>query len=192
MEKVKGKYIFIPVAVATLLTFAFIYKAQVKSFARSIVDYVFTKEQEFYLSRLHPKYQNLFRRFIAEIEKLGYKVLITSGYRTFQEQAAEHKDNSKNAAAGKSVHNYGAAIDLNLISKKDGKQLKKSSSKTDWEKTGIVKIAKQLGLDWGGNFASYHDPVHFEVPLDTDKLYAQAIRQFGSESKVVGNRVNIA
>lgn len=194
MQKVEGKYVFIPVAILSLLTFAFIYKAQVKNFAKGVINYVFTVEQEHYLTDMHPKYQNIFRRFIAEAEKLGYKVLITSGYRSFQEQVKLHKENAQNAPAGKSMHNYGVALDLNLISKKDGSQLKKASTSKAWENTGIVKVAEKLGLKWGGgkNFGSYHDPVHFEVPLGGDKLYSLAIKQFGNESKVIGNRVSIA
>jgi len=177
------------------IVFAVINRDKIKTMAKDIINYAFSKEQEFFLTDLHTKYQNVFRSFIADADKkLGYKVLITSGYRSFKKQAELKLENSDNALPGKSMHNYGLALDINLISKKDGTQLKKSSTSAAWEKTGIVELATKYGLKWGGGgtFGSYHDPVHFEIPLGGSKMYADAIKQFGSESKVVGNKVNIA
>ena len=192
---IESKYKWFAGISLAVLTFGILYRRQVIRFGKDVINYAFTKEQEYYLANLHPKYINLFKNFIADVEKnLGYKVLITSGYRSFQEQKQLHSENSNNAQAGKSMHNYGAAIDINLISKKDGSQIKKADSTATWQKTGIVELANKYGLKWGGggNFGSYNDTVHFEVPLGGDKMYAQAIKQYGTESKVIGNRVNIA
>ncbi len=172
----------------------YVYRKNIKQGLKDVINYAFTAEQEHYLSQLHPDYVNTFKKFIAEVERTtGYKVLITSGFRTFPEQIALHKENPANAVAGKSMHNYGTAIDVNLISKSDGTIIKKSDSTATWEKTGIVKIANKYGLKWGGggNFGDYADNVHFEVPLGGAKLYAQAIKQFGTEDKVIGNQVKL-
>lgn len=111
---------------------------------------------------LHPKIVNDFKEFISRVEKeLGLQIIATSGYRTWKEQAALKAANSKNAAAGDSDHNYGFALDVNVLNK-DGKNiLRKATSKKKWEDSGIVKIAKKMGFKWGGDFQNYHDPVHF-------------------------------
>jgi hypothetical protein len=111
---------------------------------------------------LHPTVVDEFKEFISRVEKeLGLQMIATSGYRTWKEQAALKKANSKNAAAGQSDHNYGFALDVNVLNK-DGKNiLKKATSDKKWEDSGIVKIAKNMGFKWGGDFASDHDPIHF-------------------------------
>jgi hypothetical protein len=81
-------------------------------------------------------------------------------------QAQLHAENPQNAKAGYSAHNYGFAVDVNVIDPKTNKViLKKSSSTADWEKSGVVKVAREMGLKWGGGgaFGSYHDPVHFYI-----------------------------
>ena len=180
---------------AVSATAIYVFRKNIKNVARDIVNYVFSKEQEAFLKELHPDYQNKFRQFIADVERnTGYKVLITSGFRSFAKQAQLHLTDG-GASSGKSLHNYGLATDLNLISKTGKPSLVKSSSDANWIKTGVVDIAKKYGLEWGGggNFGSNHDPVHFQVDnLSVDKLYASAIKKFGSEKNVIGNQVPIA
>lgn len=175
-------------------TLIYTFRKDIKNVAKEVVNYAFSKEQESFIKDLHPKYQDLFRRFIYEVEKnTNYKVLITSGFRSFAKQAQLHLENPSNAKAG-SLHNFGLAIDINLVSKKDGSMIMKASSDSAWEKSGVLAIAKNLGLQWGGGgrFGSYDDRVHFQAPLSGSKLYADAIKQFGSEKNVIGNRVNIS
>lgn len=151
---------------------------------------ILSAQQELYIKDLHPSYQNKFRQFIKAIEATGWKVVITSGYRSFEKQAQLKKENSKNAAAGRSKHNYGMAIDINAQS--GSKILRKASSKESWTNSGIPGIAEKMGLKWGGSFANYWDPIHFEIPLSMDLLVSQAQKQFGSDpKKVQGNRVEI-
>lgn len=193
--KVNSNLVLIGMGTALVLTTAFIYRRQISAGVDAIVDYAFSAEQEAFLKELHPDHAAAFRKFISDVEKnTPYRVLITSGYRSFLKQLALNKENSQNAKPGKSMHNYGLAIDLNLIHRKDGTSLRKLDTSAKWEATGVVKIAKKYGLKWGGagNFGSYHDPVHFEIPLGGDKLYSAAIKQFGTESKVIGNRLNLA
>ncbi len=118
------------------------------------------------IDKLHPKFQPIAAQFFARVEKeLGLRMFATSGYRTFAEQAVLKSQNAANAAAGLSNHNFGFAVDVNVVNPKTGAIiLKKESSSADWEKSGIVKIAKSLGMRWGGDaFSGYHDPVHFEI-----------------------------
>jgi hypothetical protein len=113
------------------------------------------------IEKLHPKFRNMIAELFTRAEQeLGYTLYATSGYRTFAEQVALHNQNSSNARAGFSSHNFGFAIDLNV--KKDGKIiLLKASSNDAWEKSGVVALARKIGIKWVGNFGTYHDPVHF-------------------------------
>lgn len=68
---------------------------------------------------LHPKLQELCHLFIAECEKAGIKVVITSTYRDFAAQAALYAQGRTTpgkivtkAKAGESVHNYRLAFDF--------------------------------------------------------------------------------
>jgi peptidoglycan L-alanyl-D-glutamate endopeptidase CwlK len=140
---------------------------------------------EAYLQQLHPEVQDKFRELVAAVEGSGYHVIITSGYRSFEKQAALHKENSANAQAGRSPHNYGLALDLNL--QKGVGVWRKSTTKKEWENTGVPALAKSLGFRWGGNFTAYYDPVHFDtLPAATataymDSLYQQAQAQLNSD-----------
>lgn len=119
------------------------------------------------VDKLHPQYRDKVKEFFSRVEKeLGLQMYATSGLRTFAEQAKLHKENPQNAKAGFSDHNYGFAVDVNVIDPKTGKIiLKKANSSADWEKSGVVKIAKDMGFKWGGGgaFGGYHDPIHFYI-----------------------------
>jgi hypothetical protein len=52
-------------------------------------------------------------------------------------------------------HKYGAFKGTGFTNKDNNKRL--------WEATNIVKYAKEIGLQWGGEFRSYYDPVHFQL-----------------------------
>jgi len=103
-----------------------------------------------------------FEALFKAIEKqTGYRVLVTSGYRSYEEQVRLKKQNSKNAAPGRSPHQYKRAMDINLISFSG--LIRKSDTKARWNSTGVPQLAKERGFRWGGDFNTYHDPVHFEL-----------------------------
>jgi peptidoglycan L-alanyl-D-glutamate endopeptidase CwlK len=132
------------------------------------------------IMQLHPNARRQFAEFIKKVEAKGYKVVITSGYRSFEKQARLHRENSKNAKAGYSSHNYGYALDINIYDPKTGQQLlKKASSKKSWEDSGIVDIAKNMGFTWGGDFRSYHDPIHFAIPREKSTAEMRALVNAG-------------
>jgi|GEM_PF-1803875 hypothetical protein len=160
------------------------------AFRKKAMEYILDRNQENHIKQLHPKCQELFRRFIAGVERLGYKVIVTTSYRTFAEQLRLKKENPKNATPGLSHHNYGMAIDINLL--KGIKWWKKATPKAEWEATGVPQLARSMGLQWGGDYADYHDPIHFNVKYDTNLLRQLAISQFGpDETKIQGNKVLI-
>jgi len=112
------------------------------------------------VDELHPKVKQDVADFFSDLEKQGFVVLGTSGLRTSANQAGLNTTNSQNASAGHSDHEYGFAIDINV--KKNGTIiLRKSSTKQEWLDSGVVATAKKYKLKWGGDFKSYHDPIHF-------------------------------
>jgi len=172
-------------ALALLLLIAFLGRKQ-----------LLAAHHEAHLNDLHPDVQDRFRELIAAVENSGYNVVITSGYRSFEKQAALYKENPANAQPGRSPHNYGLALDINL--QQSVSWWRKASTKAEWEQTGVPAMAKRLGFRWGGDFATFHDPIHFDVlPSATavaymDKLYRQAQAQFGSDlSTMQGNKITL-
>jgi D-alanyl-D-alanine carboxypeptidase len=115
----------------------------------------------------NPTYFNRFDKFIQEIETTtDWRVHVTSGFRTAEEQAELHDEDARNARSGKSKHNLAKAIDMNLYPAHQvwGGWLRKNTPKKAWEMSGIMPIAQKHGLKWGGHFKTYYDPVHFEIP----------------------------
>lgn len=109
--------------------------------------------------------KEIFLNFIDGINNLGWWVIITSGYRSVEEQRKLWVINKKNAKPGNSPHNHYRAIDISPVNKKTKIQLYKISAKQDWLDSGIPQLAVSLGLKWG-DFANYVDRVHFEMPRD--------------------------
>lgn len=147
------------------------------------------------ISILHSSYQDHFRSFISDFEasRPGFKVLITSGYRSFAKQASLKAENDNNARPGHSTHNYGLSIDINVV---QGNIViaRKDSADAVWEGLGILQIASKYGLTWGGNsFGNYKDRVHFglDKTFNTDILLNLARIQFGNiDSNVKGNKLD--
>jgi hypothetical protein len=174
--------IWISIGLATLVVGIGLYM-----FRGKILSY----QQESYIKDLNKKVRSKFRLLINRIQKeTGYKMIITSGYRDFEHQQRLKNQNSKNAKAGHSEHNYGIALDM--IGIKGSHRLSKASSKEEWESTGIPQIAKSMGFRWGGDFKNYHDPVHFGLGniYKTADLLQKAHYKYGTSSKnIKGNEI---
>jgi len=109
--------------------------------------------------------KDIFLNFIDKVQNAGWKVVISNGggYRTYDEQVATKRKYGEGAATpGNSDHGHYGAIDINCS--KNGVTLLKKSTKSDWRKSGIPGIAKNSGLEWGGDIESIQDPVHFNIP----------------------------
>jgi peptidoglycan LD-endopeptidase CwlK len=116
------------------------------------------------LAQLKPDASEKLSSFIKKIEATStWKVEIISGLRSKERQAELKNENRKNASPDNSKHVKGLAIDINLYKPFGFEKLKKSSAKVDWTSTGIREIATELGLEWGGDYKTYHDPVHLEL-----------------------------
>lgn len=68
---------------------------------------------------------------------------------------------------GKSRHNYGLAVDIiptktRWKTQVDWGNLGKIDVKELFRRSGIVDLAQQCGLSWGGKWSDLYDPWHFE------------------------------
>jgi hypothetical protein len=95
----------------------------------------------------------------------GIDAQVYSGTRGAAEQEAAFKSGASKAKHGKSLHNYGAAVDFFF-----GHKGAKSDWTGPWDLAG--KVAKSLGLRWGGDFKKFKDRPH----LQTDKNWQEAAK----------------
>lgn len=177
------------------------------------------KELEDFIKQLHYTVQDIFRQFFKEFEDTNpqYKIVPSSGYRSFKKQAELFAANKNNGKPGESMHNYGLAVDLNIEGSslhlgkyfwiQNGVQtgiankniLTKQQEETLnnlWYSTGIIAIANRRGLTWGGNsFGDYKDRVHFGLDhkVDMGLLLSIAKQQFNCGENlalIIGNQVD--
>lgn len=92
--------------------------------------------------------------FLPTAAAYGYSLRITAGFRSMSDQDALYQEGRTidghiitEAPAGKSIHNYGFAVDV--VDRYRGYNI-------DWDK--LIKIAEYCGLDSGGS----GDLPHFE------------------------------
>lgn len=157
--------------------------------------------------RLHPSIQNeviaLIDKAEAEIDQ-NLAIRVVQGLRTFAEQDAlynqpwDKKDNDgdsridesdekvTNAKAGSSYHNYGLALDFCFLWLNDNNEYVYDSQKS-WlvgpNHAKVVKIFKNAGYKWGGDFQSIKDFPHLEKsPLPWQEL----LRRYKSKQFIKG------
>ena len=120
------------------------------------------------ISKLHPQLRPLASQFINQVEKkLGHKLKITDGYRTWDEQNKLYAKGRTapgpkvtNAKGGSSYHNYALAFDCYFT--ENGKvTFKKGITKE------VAQIGKDLGLEWGGDWKTIKDLPHFQLSKGT-------------------------
>ena len=119
------------------------------------------------VSYMNENVQSTFRRFYESLRDGGYEdyvITINAVFRPFSRSVELKAENPKNAAPGRSVHNYAAGVDFNVTDPK-GRTFKKKE-RNPWIEQGIVSKAEAAGLMWGGTFSGYIDSVHFYVQFD--------------------------
>ena len=131
---------------------------------------------------VHPSLKEYAIELIRRCYKEGILVQLSSGYRSFIDQAYIYgqgrysykfkgkeygrlKDaNGKtlpiisNAEPGESIHNYGLAIDYFLVSEDGNNSIWTVNS--DWKR--VAAIAKSMGFEWGGDWSSFRDYPHLQ------------------------------
>lgn len=130
------------------------------------------------LKDLHPKVREAAEKLQKAADKRltgNYKMLITQGFRTMEEQAAIYAQGRTKpgpkvsmAPAGYSPHNYGLAIDFALVTKDGKKAIWDANTDFDGDKRAdwleIVDEAKKLGFEWGGDWTGgFVDRPHLQM-----------------------------
>lgn len=119
---------------------------------------------------LDPGFAAKLALFERKLAANGIKVMLTSGYRSCQEQdrlyaIGRTKPGKKvtNARGGYSWHNFGLAADYAFI----------ISGKVTWNGPWDVfgRVARSCGLEWGGSWTKFRDRPH--VQMTRGKTLAQ-------------------
>jgi hypothetical protein len=128
------------------------------------------------LQNIHPDAKSTFSKFFTALEENypGYKMKLNAIGRTFSKSESLREKNSSNARPGFSKHNYYAAIDFNIIDP-NGVTYMKGGDRAKWIESGIIREAKKVGLEWGGDFANYEDCIHFSYNFNIKTAYNNAV-----------------
>ena len=94
------------------------------------------------------RYAPNFQGFINELEGTGYKIDQLGGY----------VDRNMRGGTKKSMHAFGAAIDINWDKNPMGPKFI-----TDMQPDVVGPMAAKYGLGWGGNWKSVKDAMHFSM-----------------------------
>lgn len=124
----------------------------------------------------HPKLRDELEKLVEKINKDiltgSAKVRITHTLRTFVEQDELYAQGRTkpgkivtNVKGGDSFHNYGLACDIVLIingitASWDTKKDFDKDQQSDWME--VVKVFKDAGWVWGGDWRTFKDMPHFE------------------------------
>lgn len=122
------------------------------------------------LVNLHPQVEAAARRLLAGAELQGIQLRITSGFRSYSEQAQIYAKGRTapgkivtHARPGQSYHNFGLAFDV--VPMINGQP---DWNSPHWQKIG--EMGKAQGLTWGGDW-KWKDWGHFQ--LDTGRSSAE-------------------
>ncbi|WP_301336114.1 M15 family metallopeptidase [Paenibacillus sp. FJAT-26967] len=129
--------------------------------------------RESLLTELNPVVAEKKAELVKKTAAIGITILITDDFRSIEAQDELYKKGRSadgsivtKAKGGESYHNYGLAVDF-ALRKKDGKVIwdmnydGNSDGKKDWMQ--VVKIAKDLGFEWGGDWENFPDYPHLQM-----------------------------
>lgn len=138
------------------------------------VQYLIDKSRD-RMGKVHPAVERRVIQLIEQAHKEGIAVMMTSGFRSFYQQALLYGqgrpwytyDGKKvgrsgsrvtNAKPGQSVHNYGLAVDFALVNSHGNPYW---TFNKDWKR--VAAIGKKLGFMWGGDWTSFTDYPHLDL-----------------------------
>jgi peptidoglycan L-alanyl-D-glutamate endopeptidase CwlK len=165
------KYILAGVGIGVVILIVLLRKGKKNTKMEQIsVEKTWDPKTDAQIQKLHPNLRGIASKFINEVEKkLGKKLRIASGLRTFDEQNALYAKGRTapgtvvtRAKGGESYHNYGLAFDVYYTN--NGSVDLKTAIKPD-----VAKIGQELGLEWGGSWKTFKDMPHFQLTKGTTK-----------------------
>ena len=109
------------------------------------------------IATLHEKVHPYARAFVQRAAAQGITIKVISGTRTYAEQDALFKKRPQvtKARGGYSNHNFGIAFDIGIF---DGSKYVPESPRYK----AVAVIAKEIGLEWGGDWKSFKDEPHYQ------------------------------
>ena len=123
--------------------------------------------------RLHPVVEERANQLVAKAAAKGITILITDGFRSAKAQDQLFEKGRTidgyivtNARGGESYHNFGLAIDFAIRVPSgdviwDRQYDGNGNSVSDW--TDVVRMAKELGFEWGGDWQGFKDYPHLQM-----------------------------
>lgn len=122
---------------------------------------------------VHPRLARIVPRILTAMELLGHPMLVTAGVRTAEEQAALYAQGrtapgsivtNADGVVKKSNHQpkgdgYGHAVDCAFV---DDHGTASWADSHPWRLYG--EMAKALGCKWGGDWTTFTDRPHIELP----------------------------
>lgn len=123
------------------------------------------------LRDFHPEAKERFQNFFTELKENypGYYALVNSIYRTpKRSKEIKNEKGETQSVAENSYHNWGAAIDFNIVTP-ENETLSMKGDYAQWKNHGIPDLASKYGIAWGGEFsdrALKEDSVHFYIPFE--------------------------
>jgi peptidoglycan L-alanyl-D-glutamate endopeptidase CwlK len=151
------------VMVATIIVANVLFK-KTDMETNEVVEKTWDSKTDAKIQTMHPLLRAKASKFINEVEKkLGKRLKITDGLRTFAEQDKLYAQGRTtagkkvtNAKGGQSYHNYGLAFDCYFT--KNG-----SVDFSHAITPEVAKIGQDMGLEWGGKWTSIKDFPHFQL-----------------------------
>lgn len=134
--------------------------------ARAVSGVVTSTRGQKVLDGLAPDFRAKVEEFLRRAKAAGYNITIVSGRRTMDEQQALYDKGRNtsgsivtNAKPGESAHNFGQAIDFAFVNPITGA--------ASWDESApwaaVAEIGKSLGMEWGGDWATFRDRPHLET-----------------------------
>ena len=123
---------------------------------------------------LDPEVAILARKMLDKCKISGIDIIITCTYRSNEEQQIEYDKGRKNtlrkttnAKPGESLHNITAnnkpaSRAFDVVPMVNGKCVWNNEDPL-WQQVGI--IGKSLGLEWAGDFKTFKEYPHFQLPI---------------------------
>jgi peptidoglycan LD-endopeptidase CwlK len=148
----------------------------------------FDKRTEDNIETLIPAAQAKAREFMNAVPKGKLTYRIISGTRTYDEQNAlfaigrtvqRNRNPVTKAKGGQSNHNFGIAWDVGIF--EDGRYYDgdtKREAQAYADLAGVEK-ANLAGLEWGGDFSSFPDAPHYQMPTKKTTSQVRALFEKG-------------
>lgn len=137
------------------------------------------------LTNLYEPFKEKALKVKENAAKVGANIVWTQGYRSFEMQDGLYaqgrtKPGKKvtNAKGGQSMHNYGLALDFAFI--RNG--VLTWHDLMPWDLIG--QLAKNEGLEWGGDWKGFKDRPHIQYPVKSSMSELKHLYENGRLVKV--------